>query len=235
MHSTRCRRHVSLSLLTHTHTHTDAYARTWLTHLGPSHKPVQDIAEILLRCIWKWNSSWRCDTCLPFVLLLGVHKDSRISLCLLATNKQLIRETARLCLYSINVCLFSFAGSPCNMFSIEQRHIRIWSSDLFPVSTFLCVVFQPYLLGSRGSYSLWCVSLSLIKAHFSNATWHFQGCFLVVVVGAIHQLCWPPVTTTHQEICHAGRGIIKYFHLCIWCICIQHQLHTLCMCVYVCG
>lgn len=162
MHSTRCRRHVSLSLLTRTHTYTctDAHARTWLTHLGPSHKPVQDMAEILLRCIWKWNSSWRCDTCLPFVLLLGVHKDSRISLCLLATNKQLIRETARHCLYLINVCLFSFAGSPCNMFSIEQRHIRIWSSDLFPVSTFLCVVFQPYLPGSRGSYSLWCVSLS---------------------------------------------------------------------------
>lgn len=145
---------------THTQTHRDAYARTWLTHLGPSHKPVQDIAEILLRCIWKWNATLRCDTCLPFVLLLAVHKDSRISLCLLA-NKQHIRETARLCLYSINVCLFGFAGSPCNMFSIEQRHIRIWSSDLFPVSTFLCVVFQPYLPGSRGSKAATCFDVSL--------------------------------------------------------------------------
>lgn len=178
MHSTRCRRHVSLSLLTHTHTYTctDAHARTWLTHLGPSHKPVQDIAEILLRCIWKWNSSWRCDTCLPFVLLLGVHKDSRISLCLLAKNKQLIRETARLCLYSINVCLFSFAGSPCNMFSIEQRHIRIWSSDL---DIFVCCLPALFAWQPRQLLALMCLSLSL-KRIFQMQRDIFKVVFLLL-------------------------------------------------------
>lgn len=127
--------------------------------------------------------------------------------------------------FPLNSDIYEF-GLPI---SFRSRHFCVLSSSL------ICLAAE----AARQLLALMCLCLSLsrslIKAHFSNATWHFQGCFLVVV-GAIHQLCWPPANTTHQEICHAGRRIIKYFHLCSW-RCMQiHQMHTLyiyvCVCVF---